>query len=305
MCRITGGMPGFAGEVIIAAGYWIVNINSNMEIGKMKRKAAVAGTFYSGSEKALRNSVEKYIKDIPKEKAFAVLSPHAGYVYSGMVAGAVYSKVEISGTVVLLGPVHRYAAAEFALFSEGSWETPLGEVKIDEELAKAILENCTLIEKNTTAHEMEHSLEVQVPFLQYLNADVRIVPILIGVNRYDSLKTLGEALAKSITGYGHDVLISASSDMSHTDSSNPAKQKKISALDKEALEKFVALDDEGFHDLIVRERITMCGFAPATAAIVAAKALGATTGELVDYRTSYDITGDYSYVVGYGGAILK
>ncbi len=271
----------------------------------MKRIAAVAGTFYPGREKALRNTLDSFIEDAAKEKVLAVLSPHAGYTYSGMVAGKLYSRVVITDTVVLLGPTHRYAAAEFSLFAKGSWETPLGEVKIDEQLAATLLENCSLVQENAAAHDMEHSLEVQVPFLQYLKPDVKIVPILIGSGRYDSLKTLGQCLSKSITDFAHDTLIVASSDMSHTDSSNPQKQKRISDLDKEAIEKFTALDDKGFHDFITGERITMCGYAPATSAIVAAKALGAATGELVDYRTSYDITGDYSYVVGYAGAILK
>lgn len=271
----------------------------------MKRKAAVAGSFYPGRESTLKSAIEKYIIETRKEKALAVLSPHAGYEYSGIVAGAVYSRVQITDTVVLLGLMHRYIGAEFALFSEGSWETPLGELRIDEELASGIMSNCPDIEKNMAAHEGEHSLEVQVPFLQYFKSDVKIVPILIGTWRYDPLKTVGESLAGSIKESGKEILIVASSDMSHTDSSNPAKQKKISELDKQALEKLSALDDKGFYDFIRRNGITMCGFAPATSMIVAAKALGASSGEIVDYRTSYDVSGDYSYVVGYGGVIIK
>jgi MEMO1 family protein len=271
----------------------------------MKRKAAVAGSFYPGRESTLRSAVEKYVIDGQKEKAVAVLSPHAGYMYSGTVAGAVYSRIQVADTVILLGPMHRYAGAEFALFAEGSWETPLGEVKIDEKLADGIAANCVSIEKNTEAHDGEHSIEVQVPFLQYFKSDVKIVPILVGTWKYDSLKMVGECLAKSIKAFGKEILIVASSDMSHTDSSNPAKQKKISELDRQALEKLAALDDKGFHDFIRRNGITMCGFAPATSAVISAKALGATSGEIIDYRTSYDITGDYSYVVGYGGVIIK
>jgi len=271
----------------------------------MKRRAAVAGSFYPGREDALRNAIEKYVVDVQKEKTIAVLSPHAGYTYSGMVAGAVYSRVNITGTVIILGPMHRYGGADFALFPDGSWETPLGEVTIDKEFADSIAANCPDIEKNTSAHDKEHSLEVQVPFLQYFKPEVKIVPVAIGTWQYDSLKKLGEGLAKSILEYGKDVLIVASSDMSHTESSNPALQKKISDLDKQALAKFAALDDKGFHDFITHRSITMCGFAPATVAIVAAKALSATSGELVDYRTSYDVTGDYSYVVGYAGVIIR
>jgi AmmeMemoRadiSam system protein B len=271
----------------------------------MKRRAAVAGSFYPGRESALRSAVEEYVVDAPKEKGIAILSPHAGYMYSGMVAGAVYSRIQISDTVVLLGPMHRYAGAEFALFPEGSWETPFGEVKIDETLADSIAANCVGIEKNAEAHVMEHSLEVQVPFLQYFRPDVKIVPVLVGTWKYDSLKAVGEGLAKSIKAFGKAVVIVASSDMSHTDSSNPAKQKKISELDRQALEKLVSLDDKGFHDFVRRNNISMCGFAPATSAVIAAEALGATSGEIIDYRTSYDITGDYSYVVGYGSVIIK
>lgn len=271
----------------------------------MKREAAVAGTFYPGNEKALRSSISGYVTDLPKERAIAVLSPHAGYAYSGMVAGKVYSKVDIPAAVVLIGPMHRYAGVNFAIFAEGTWHTPLGEVEIDEKLAAALLENCPLVEKNTDAHDGEHCLEVQVPFLQYLSPDVMIVPVLVGTARYDLLKEFGEGLHRSISASGRDVLIVASSDMSHTGSSSAKKQEKISALDVQAVEKFTALDEDGFHKFIVQNDITMCGFAPATSAIVAAKLLGASSGELVDYRTSYEVSRDYSYVVGYAGAILR
>ena len=283
---------------------WL-NIHFQGKVSKMKRKAAVAGSFYPGSEIPLRAMIRECLFETRKDRVIAALCPHAGYVYSGPVAGAVYSRIEVPGTVVLLGPPHRYPVMNAAVFAEGTWQTPLGEISIDAEFAAALLENSTLIEKDEAPHAPEHSLEVQVPFLQYANPEASIVPVLIGTSRYEALRTIGLDIARGIRESGKEVLIIASSDMSHTESSNPAKQREISELDKQALSEFVALDDKAFHDIITRKHITMCGFAPATAAIIAAKELGATSGELVDYRTSYDVSGNYSYVVGYAGAILK
>jgi AmmeMemoRadiSam system protein B len=271
----------------------------------MKRQNAVAGSFYPGREESLRETIAGCIQDVEKQTAVAVLSPHAGYVYSGLVAGAVFSRVEIPDTVVLIGPMHRHGRTEFALYPSGSWETPLGDVDIDEEFARILTEKCRVVSEDASAHAVEHSLEVQVPFLKYLNPDVLIVPVLISTIRYDALKAFGEGLAASVQASGKRALIVASSDMSHTQSSNPERQERISRLDHEAVARFISLDCKGFHDFICENNITMCGFAPATSAIAAAGELGASAGELVEYRTSYDVTGDYSYVVGYAGAFIK
>ena len=264
----------------------------------MKRKPAVAGSFYPGQGAALRRMIAQMIDpDTPKVKAKAVVSPHAGYMYSGPVAGALFGSVQIPKDCVILGPTHRGIRPMFALMSEGSWETPLGDMLISAGLAAAIKQHSALIEEDAAAHSGEHSLEVQLPFLQYLRPDVNFVPICIShLAGWAELEELGLAVAAGIKDFCPEALIVASTDMSHYISQESAKKKDFLAIGR-----VLDLDPQGLFETVRGQDISMCGFQPTVAALVAAKELGASQGELVKYQTSGDVTGDLSAVVGYAG----
>ncbi len=264
----------------------------------MTRKAFVAGQFYPRHAGELRQALDLMTDpSAVKAKAVAVVSPHAGYVYSGAVAGAVFSSVVVPDTIIILGPGHRPIRPMFAVQSEGAWETPLGEVPIEAGLARALLDACRDCRSDAKAHEQEHSLEVQVPFLQHFNPKVSIVPVCIShLAAYAGLAALGKAVAEAVRGFGRDVLIVASTDMSHYVSRAEAKEK-----DGLAIDRILALDPEGLFRTVVREDISMCGFQPVTAALAASRELGAVRAELVRYATSGDVTGDDAGVVGYAG----
>ncbi len=264
----------------------------------MTRKPFVAGQFYPGSARELRQALRLMTDPAaPKAKAIAVISPHAGYVYSGAVAGAVFSSVFVPDTVIVLGPGHRPIRPLFAIQSEGAWETPLGEVPIESRLAKALLEACPDCRNDAKAHEQEHSLEVQIPFLQYFNPKVAIVPVCVSHTAdLADLEGLGKAAAEAVRAFGSAVLIVASTDMSHYVSRAEAKEK-----DGLAIDRILALDPAGLFRTVVGEDISMCGFQPVTAALAAARELGAVRADLVRYATSGDVTGDDRGVVGYAG----
>ena len=264
----------------------------------MMRKPYVAGQFYPGRARELREALRGLTDPkAPKEKAVAVICPHAGYVYSGAVAGAVLSSVTVPDTVLLLGPSHSPIRPVFAVQDEGSWGTPLGEVPVASGLARLLLERCPSCRVDPKAHEREHSLEVQIPFLQHLAPFVTIVPVSVShTAALEDLAGLGRAAAEAVRDFGRDVLILASTDMSHYLSREEAREK-----DGLAIDRILALDAEGLFDVVVREDISMCGFHPVAAALVAAKELGAVRAELVRYATSGDVTGDDREVVGYAG----
>ncbi len=264
----------------------------------MKRRPFVAGQFYPGGAGELRAMIREMIDPrARKERAIAIVSPHAGYVYSGSVAGAVFSSVLLPRTIIILGPAHRGIAPVFAIQRSGSWTTPLGDVPIETNLADAIIRSEPLVKEDVSAHLHEHSLEVQVPFLQFFREDIAIVPISVSYEAsYEDLAGFGKALAEAIRKFGSEVLIVASTDMSHYISREAAEKK-----DSQAIDRILALDAEGLYRTVVRENISMCGFQPVTAALIAAKDLGALKAELIRYQTSGDVTGDYREVVGYAG----
>ena len=264
----------------------------------MRRKPAVGGYFYPGREDALKKMVAGMLDtEIEKEKAICVVSPHAGFEYSGPVAGAVFSSVELPDTFVILGPSHRPIQSRVAIMKEGVWETPLGQALIESSLAEFIMSHSQLIEEDEIAHVHEHSLEVQLPFIQYLKGDVAIVPVCISYHiAFKELEDLGKSIAKGIKDFGKDVLVVASTDMSHYVDQNVAKEKDFLAIDR-----ILELDAQGLHDTVERENISMCGFQPTTSALVASKELGAEKAILIKYQTSGDRTGNYSEVVGYAG----
>jgi len=264
----------------------------------MKRKAFVAGQFYPGSRERLREMIAGMTSPagVPK-KAIAVVSPHAGYVYSGPVAGAVFSTTVLPATFIILGPSHREIGSLFAIQTRGSWQTPLGESPIAEGLAARIMAACALVEEDDQAHQGEHSLEVQLPFIQYFREDAAIVPICVSHEAsYGDLEMLGQALAQAVRAHGQESLIVASTDMSHYVSQKTAEKK-----DMLAIRRVLDLDPAGLFETVTKERISMCGYLPTAAALVAAIGLGASGAELVRYQTSGETTGDYAQVVGYAG----
>jgi MEMO1 family protein len=267
----------------------------------MIREPVVAGQFYPGSAEGLRRMLESMVDDrAQKVKAFGLVSPHAGYIYSGMVAGAVISKVKFTDTFIMLGPNHTGQGKDFSIITEGSWVTPLGAVDIDSELAKRILASSSYLKEDWQAHQYEHSLEVQVPFLQYFKSDVRIVPIIMSHAKGSVYKKIGKELANSIKESKREVVILASSDMTHYEPQESARKK-----DNKAIEAILNLDESDLLRRIADFDISMCGYAPVVALISASKELGATRAELVKYQTSGDASGDYRSVVGYAGILLK
>ncbi len=266
----------------------------------MHRPAAVAGQFYPARPQVLTRELEGYLeKEVRQQAAVGCVVPHAGIMYSGHVAGAVYARLELPPTVVILGPNHTGMGSPLAIMSEGTWETPLGSVSIDTELAAAIQRACPALEDDPHAHRAEHSLEVQVPFLQFLKPDLRIVPIALGVGGYEPLQELGEALASVLTTASPCPLLVASTDLNHYEPENIGRIK-----DHKAIDAILALDPRGLYETVRRERITMCGYGPTVAMLTAARLLGAEKAELIRYATSGDVTGDRSHVVGYAGIIV-
>jgi hypothetical protein len=264
----------------------------------MKRKPCVAGTFYPGQKDNLLDTLGRLTDPkAEKKRAVAVVAPHAGYEYSGPVAGAVFSSVEVPRTVVVLGPGHREIGSLFAIQKEGSWLTPLGETPIEADLAALIMGHCRLVTEDDRAHLGEHSLEVELPFIQYFEKKAALVPICVSYEaEYDDLESLGRGLAAAVRAYGRPVLIVSSSDMSHYVSQKTAEKK-----DSLAIRKILDLDARGLFDTVRGEGISMCGYQPTTSAIVASRELGAAEAELIKYQTSGETTGDFAQVVGYAG----
>src|SRR3954470_18994944 len=265
------------------------------------RHPAVAGQFYPAKADVLRRDVESYLATISKKKhrALGCVVPHAGYMYSGHVAGAVYANLELPRRFVILCPNHTGAGEPLAIMSAGAWLTPFGEARIDAALALELKAAFPSLEEDAAAHRTEHSLEVQLPFLQVLRQDFTFVPICVGVGQLAVLQAFGQALA-SVLRKASDAMIIASSDMNHYETDSVTRIK-----DQKAIERVLALDAPGLHETVKRERISMCGYAPTVAMLTAAKLLGASSGELVKYATSGDISGDREMVVGYAGMTVS
>lgn len=263
----------------------------------MLRSAVVAGQFYPGQKQSLFQTVDSLISSTATEKpAIALMSPHAGYIYSGGVAGQTFSGVKIPDDVIILGPNHHGRGHMAAVFASGAWETPLGQTKISADLAKRILSECPMTAEDLVAHRYEHSLEVQLPFLQFRAPHSSIVPICISHMPLETLLQLGDGLARAILSSRGKPLIVASTDMTHYESGNVARKK-----DCLALEKVLALDPEGLYEVVQEHQISMCGVVPTVVMLQAALALGAENAELIAYSNSGDVTGDQSEVVGYAG----
>lgn len=267
----------------------------------MGRNPIVAGKFYPGAPDSLRAEIERHIDPhAAKEEVIGIISPHAGYAYSGAVAGATFSRVEFRDTFVILGPNHTGKGAAFSIMTEGTWKTPLGEVRIDSMLGNQILRRSKYLHEDTAAHLHEHSIEVQLPFLQYFNKDTKIVPIVLAHVRDAIYREIGRSIALAIKDRPNGAVIIASSDMTHYESDEFARRQ-----DALAIEAILALDEDELLRRVENLNITMCGCGPVVSLICACKELGAHKAELVRYQTSGDTSGDYRNVVGYAGIILK
>jgi len=269
----------------------------------MIREAIVAGRFYPDSPVELREMIAAMVDDKAiREEIIGLVSPHAGYIYSGPVAGATISRVRFKDTFVIIGFNHRGRGQRFSIMTEGIWKTPLGETEIDSELSKQILNNsCYLQEDDSAFNHDEHSIEVQLPFLQYFKPDVKIVPVVIAPYTGSVFyKEIGTAIAMAVRDLKREVVIIASSDMTHFEPQASAQEK-----DNQAIDAMLALDADKLIEKVEQINISMCGYAPVVSLITAAKALGAKKAELVKYQTSGDSTGDYREVVGYAGIIIK
>lgn len=266
----------------------------------MLRTPVVANQFYPGDPLILKNSLADLIPRSrqPLKSACAVVSPHAGYIYSGGVAGETFSEVMIPEDVIILGPNHHGQGAPIAMMAEGNWQMPLGTVPINSELA-ALLDTPPIV-SDVLAHRFEHSLEVQVPFLQYLQENLAIVPLVISHIPYKRCEETGHALARAIRKYDKPVLMVSSTDMTHYESRQSASRK-----DHLALEHIINLDPQGLYNTVIGNNISMCGIMPTTIVLVAARELGAKQAELVRYTDSGETSGDTDHVVGYAGLVIS
>lgn len=266
------------------------------------RNPAVAGRFYPGNPDQLRAEAQSYLSQAKSDPVPAIgcIAPHAGYMYSGHVAGAVFGNVQIPQRCLLLCPNHTGQGHALAMMREGAWKTPLGEVPIDEGLAGNLLERFPAMQEDSLAHRAEHAAEVELPFLQLRQPKLTFVPIALGTGRFEPLEQLGHALAEAIAEQQDPVLIVASSDMNHYESDAVTRVK-----DHRAIEKILALDPRGLYEVVTQQDISMCGFGPAVAMLTAARQLGAKSAELVKYATSGDVSGDRDMVVGYAGVVVR
>ncbi len=266
----------------------------------MMREPIVAGQFYRASAVELRKEVRSYLEVVTgRQAAIGAMVPHAGYIYSGHVAGAVYSRVEPAECYIILGPNHTGLGAQFSVMARGIWRTPLGEVEIDDELAAGILAGCKSAEEDHLAHLQEHSIEVQLPFLQEVSECFRFVPIVVGEAGLREYRELGRSVAEAVKASKKRCLVLASSDMTHYETAEAARKK-----DDRALAAIQALDEKLLVDTVREGRITMCGCAAVAVMLAAAKELGVGSAKLVRYATSGERSGDKSSVVGYAGVII-
>lgn len=271
----------------------------------MIRAPAVAGSFYPSDPSVLARAVREMTDGRDDDRApidaLGIVVPHAGYVYSGSIAGEVFSRVRLPDRYILLGPNHTGIGPPLAIMSDGEWETPIGRAVIDSDLAGALMEMDPELEPDAEAHRLEHALEVELPFLQLLvGKGLRFVPVVVGTANPGSLQRLGDVVARAVADSSRPVLILASSDMNHYESDAVTRVK-----DRKAIDRILGRDASGLREVVIREGISMCGFAPTVAMLTAVNALGAAHAELLGYGTSGDIFGDRDRVVGYAGIVIS
>jgi AmmeMemoRadiSam system protein B len=262
----------------------------------MKRQPVVAGQFYAGNATQLRSDMAKLLPHHGRtlRSVTGIVAPHAGHIYSGSIAAKIFSVIDLPERILILGPNHQGVGAGVALYPEGEWITPLGPIQINSRLNSFLKQHVPLLQEDAVAHNSEHSLEVLIPFIQYLRPDATISAICLGHGDFDAVRSIGEGITAALRAYGREVLIIASSDMTHYESADSARRK-----DGHAVDKMLNLNPEGLLQVCKNDRITMCGVIPAAVMLVAARGLGASHAELVAYGTSGDVTGDERQVVGY------
>jgi AmmeMemoRadiSam system protein B len=267
------------------------------------RLPAVAGRFYPSNPAELTATIHRLTEiETTSEtlKVKACLVPHAGYLYSGAVAGAVFSRIRLPQKILILGVRHYPRGEPAAILSSGAWRTPLGDAPIDESLARALRAACPLLREDSVAHSQEHSLEVQLPFLQVLAPGFVFVPVALGTVRFEDLVTVGEAVGRVLAESSEEILLLTTSDLNHYQDDATTRVK-----DRKAIERLLELDARGLYDTCRNEQISMCGLGPAVAMITGLRAMGVTHAELVRYATSADVSGDLSAVVGYASMIFN
>jgi hypothetical protein len=262
------------------------------------RQPQVAGQFYPDDPQMLKSQIKGYLSLCKEpERVTAILAPHAGYIYSGHVAGAVYGRIYIPKIVIILCPKHTPFGSEEAIMTEGLWKIPGAEIPVNQDIGKEIQAEAKLKE-DIYAHRKEHSLEVQLPFLYYLNNNIEIVPIALGRISDTRCKEIGESIAKIIKD--KEILLVASTDMSHY-----VSQKQAEEMDYLAIEKILKVDGLGLLQTVRDYDISMCGVIPSAVTLFASAALKKNKGELIKYATSGDVSGDYDQVVGYVGILIR
>jgi len=269
----------------------------------MLRLPAVAGRFYPSDPAELTALIHRFVVSDPRMppiRVRACLVPHAGYVYSGHVAGAVLARIEVPQKIIILGVRHYPRGEPAAILSSGAWRTPLGDAQIDEALAEELKKACPLLREDSVAHSAEHSLEVQIPFLQVLAPQLVFVPVALGTVRFEQLVEVGEGLARVLMNSNDDVLLLTTSDLNHYEDDATTRIK-----DHKAIEQLLAMEPRKLYDTCHTENISMCGLGPAVAMLTALNALDAKKSELVKYATSADVSGDRTAVVGYAGMIFS
>jgi len=261
------------------------------------RRPAVAGLFYPAHPLQLRTAVERFlVRTLDPVRALCLVVPHAGYVYSGATAGKTYAACELPRRLVILCPNHTGLGVPLSCWPSGAWVTPLGEVPVDDEAARFLLSAVPGLEADERAHLREHAVEVQLPFLQVYLESFSFVPVAVGTHRAEDLAALGHGLAEFLRRFGGEAALVVSSDMNHYESAAVNRRK-----DGLALDALAALDPEGLYRTVLDHDVSMCGFAPAVAALHAVRETGGGRADLVDYTHSGLVTGDHDQVVSYAG----
>ncbi|XXJ19259.1 AmmeMemoRadiSam system protein B [Desulfovibrio caledoniensis] len=269
----------------------------------MDRNPIVAGRFYDEQPERLHAMVDGFLRRAEgrqEEQTLLAMVPHAGYVFSGGVCGKTMGTASLAPTVLLLGPNHTGRGERIALWPDGAWHIPGGSLPVNAGLAEALLEADPAIKADISAHTGEHSLEVILPFLHRLNPETTIVPVCISAPTLETLERVGKAMGRALKDFGAPVSIVVSSDMSHYITNEEARKK-----DGMALEPIMTLDPDALYGIVRSRHISMCGVLPMTAGLFAAKTVGATHAELVDYATSGEVSGDFEQVVGYAGVLVS
>ncbi len=271
-------------------------------MNKKIRESIVSGSFYSSDPKALKEQINQYLDHVPDygiDNIVSIICPHAGYVYSGQVAAYSYKQIDPKAysLVIVIAPSHSEYFDFVSIYDGDAYRTPLGIVEVNKEKSKMLAKSSDSIFLSTAGHGQEHSLEVQIPFLQIVLGDFDMIPIVIGDQSKNNIKELAEAISGVFKN--ENILIVASTDLSHYHPYGLAVD-----LDS-AVEKYInAFDADGLMDDFAERNLEMCGGGPVASAMLASKKMGADTTRVLKYQNSGDVSGDKSAVVGYLSAVI-